>query len=57
MVERIDETKEHRPVSYWLPIPLGVLAYGVHRVHMRIRGVRVPSIGDSGSASPTLDAI
>ncbi len=50
-------TLAYRLVSYWLPIPLGVLAYGVHRVHMRHRGVRVPPIADSGAGSPTLDAM
>lgn len=35
-------TLAYRLVSYWLPIPLGALAYGVHRARMRRRGVEVP---------------
>jgi len=39
-------TLAYRLVSYWLPIPLGGLAYGLHRVRMRKRGVEVPRLAD-----------
>jgi uncharacterized protein (TIRG00374 family) len=37
-------TLAYRLVSYWLPIPLGGLAYGVHRFRMRRTGHEIPSL-------------
>ncbi len=37
-------TLAYRLVSYWLPIPLGAIAYGAHRVRMHKRGVEVPPV-------------
>ena len=39
-------TLAYRLVTYWLPIPLGALAYGVHRARMRKRGIEVPPISE-----------
>lgn len=37
-------TLAYRLVSYWLPIPLGAIAYGLHVVSMRRRGVEVTPV-------------
>jgi uncharacterized protein (TIRG00374 family) len=37
-------TLAYRLVSYWLPIPVGALAYGIHRWRMQRVGVDVPSL-------------
>lgn len=37
-------TLAYRLISYWLPIPLGAVAYGVHRIRMARRGVDVPRL-------------
>ena len=42
-------TLAYRLVSYWLPIPFGALAYGVHRRRLHLRGVEVesfPALGE-----------
>ena len=39
-------TLAYRLVSYWLPIPVGALAYGVHRYRMRRRGVELPTLAE-----------
>jgi uncharacterized protein (TIRG00374 family) len=39
-------TLAYRLVSYWLPIPLGGLAYALYRLRMRKRGVEVPRLAD-----------
>jgi uncharacterized protein (TIRG00374 family) len=39
-------TLAYRLVSYWLPIPLGGLAYLVYRRRMRARGVEVGDLSD-----------
>jgi uncharacterized protein (TIRG00374 family) len=39
-------TLAYRLVSYWLPIPIGALAYGAHRISMRRRGIEPSSLDD-----------
>lgn len=39
-------TLAYRLVSYWLPIPLGGLAYAMHLVHMRRQGVELDPLID-----------
>ncbi|MGI9601421.1 MAG: lysylphosphatidylglycerol synthase transmembrane domain-containing protein [Acidimicrobiales bacterium] len=46
-------TLAYRLVSYWIPIPLGALAYGIHRRRMSRRGVDVPPLADQIDAAPT----
>jgi uncharacterized protein (TIRG00374 family) len=41
-------TLAYRLVSYWLPIPLGALAYGLQRRRLRGRGIEVESLTDFG---------
>ncbi len=41
-------TLAYRLVSYWFPIPLGALAYGVHRRRLHRRGVELESFPDLG---------
>jgi hypothetical protein len=41
-------TLAYRLVSYWLPIPVGALAYGVHRYRMRRVGVDIDPFIDVG---------
>ncbi len=45
-------TLAFRLVSYWLPIPLGALAYGLHSQLLRDRGVRVESFTEFGEHGP-----
>jgi uncharacterized protein (TIRG00374 family) len=48
-------TLAYRLVSYWLPIPLGAIAYGAHRVRMRKRGVEVPPVAHQEALLDTTD--
>ena len=41
-------TLAFRLVSYWLPIPFGALAYGVHRWRLHRRGVDIESFPEFG---------
>ncbi|MDH4277655.1 MAG: flippase-like domain-containing protein [Acidimicrobiia bacterium] len=41
-------TLAYRLVSYWLPIPVGALAYVVHSRFLRSRGVRTESLAEFG---------
>jgi uncharacterized protein (TIRG00374 family) len=41
-------TLAYRLVSYWLPIPLGALAYGLHRRFLQGRGVETESLAEFG---------
>lgn len=41
-------TLAYRLVSYWLPIPFGAIAYGVHRYRLRRSGVEVESFPELG---------
>ncbi|MBT8240678.1 MAG: flippase-like domain-containing protein [Acidimicrobiia bacterium] len=41
-------TLAFRLVSYWLPIPLGALAYGMHSHRLRDRGVDIESLAELG---------
>lgn len=41
-------TLAYRLVSYWLPIPFGAIAYGVHRRRMSRRGVEIDSFPELG---------
>ena len=41
-------TLAYRLVSYWLPIPFGALAYGVHRRRLHNRGIEVESFPELG---------
>lgn len=41
-------TLAYRLVSYWLPIPLGALAYGLHSHLLRDRGVETETLADLG---------
>ena len=41
-------TLAYRLVSYWLPIPFGAIAYGVHRRRLHRRGVEVESFPELG---------
>jgi uncharacterized protein (TIRG00374 family) len=40
-------TLAYRLISYWLPIPLGGLAYALHRYRMSRRGISVPRLRDA----------
>ena len=44
-------TLAYRLVSYWVPIPLGAAAYGLHRLRMRRRGVEIPRLADHATAT------
>jgi uncharacterized protein (TIRG00374 family) len=39
-------TLAYRLVSYWLPIPLGGAAYGLHRAFLHRRGIETPPIDE-----------
>lgn len=39
-------TLAYRLVTYWLPIPLGAIAYGLHRLVMHRRGVEIPKLAN-----------
>jgi len=41
-------TLAFRLVSYWMPIPLGAVAYGIHRAGLRRRGVDIESFREQG---------
>ncbi|MCP4085681.1 MAG: UPF0104 family protein [Actinomycetia bacterium] len=43
-------TLAYRLVSYWLPIPLGALAYGLHRARLGRDGIDTPRSGELGTA-------
>lgn len=40
-------TLAYRLISYWLPIPLGVVAYGLHRRHLSGEGVAVERLPEA----------
>jgi uncharacterized membrane protein YbhN (UPF0104 family) len=42
-------TLAYRLVTYWLPIPLGALAYGWYRLRMRRDGVELGPLSDRGA--------
>ncbi len=50
-------TLAYRLVSYWLPIPLGAAAYGLHRVRMHRRGVEIPRFGDDELVEVSVDSV
>ncbi len=39
-------TLAYRLVSYWIPIPVGGLAYGLYRIRERRRGIDLPRLAD-----------
>ena len=39
-------TLAYRLVSYWLPIPIGALTYGIYRISQRRHGIEVPALAD-----------
>jgi len=45
-------TLAYRLISYWLPIPLGALAYGWYRVSGRRHGTEVPRLADVEAGDP-----
>ncbi len=42
-------TLAYRLVTYWLPIPGGAIAYGIHRARLRRRGIELPSLADEAT--------
>jgi uncharacterized membrane protein YbhN (UPF0104 family) len=43
-------TLAYRLVSYWLPIPVGALAYGFHRHRMRGAGIEIAGMAERGDS-------
>jgi len=48
-------TLAYRLVSYWLPIPLGALAYGLYRVGGRRRGIERLPLAEYDTGEPVAD--
>ncbi len=50
-------TLAYRLVSYWLPIPFGAVAYGLHWVRVRRQGIDTPPLAEPAPGADPISEI